>query len=317
MKYTCKTCKYSTDRGDNWARHNNSKSHLKKVLEVTNKKKSYPKVTQKLSEYLEKNIEEPLGTEESKLQDKNDFICPNCKKHFKYKSGLSRHINYRCQINSSNQIIEELKKQNEELKEELKEDREYIKSLVEKNSNITSSAINFSSNAINFSSNAFKYITQNFTNAPLLKPMNNYLAIKNDCGERHLTAFLCDHYNDKTLVKYLGCKLLEYYKKSNPADQSLWTSDCSRLNYIIRSVTENKPEWVIDKKGIQIKTLVVTPLLEHIQSELTQFLGDPTNKDYGARFSTCVCIICDIRNNVISDDLIRYLSPYFHFSQKN
>jgi hypothetical protein len=296
------------------------------VQEFTNRKNSYPKVTRKLPENCEQNIETSFDIDGPNLDDKSEygFSCANCKKKFKYKTGLSRHINYRCQGNPSNELIdelkkqnEELKKQNEEIKEELKEDREYIKSLVEKNTNITSSAINFSSNAINFSSNAFKYITQNFTNAPLLKPMNNYLTIKNDCGERHLTAFLCDHYNDKTLVKYLGCKLLEYYKKSNPADQSLWTSDCSRLNYIIRSVTENKPEWVIDKKGIQIKTLIVTPLLEHIQSELTQFLGDPTNKDYGARFSTCVCIICDIRNNVISDDLIRYLSPYFHFSQKN
>jgi hypothetical protein len=368
MKYNCETCKYSTDRIDNWTRHSNSKLHIKKVQYMTNKEKDkmasstsstcfqpsstcfqpsstcfqpsstcfQPSSTCFQPSSIKLSTTQPVG----KIENDEVFICPHCDKSYGYKSSLLRHIDNcasnsnkgetnivnRKEVNSVKIVIEELKKSNEELKK----DKEYLKSLVTNAGKITATAINATSvannasstalnvtaSAVNSSTSALKYIMQNFTDAPLLKPMDNYLAIKNDCGDQHIAIFICDHYNDKTLVKYLGCKLLEHYKKSDPANQSLWASDCSRLNYIIRSIVENEPGWIIDKKGIKIKKLIVTPLLNHIRTEMEEFVKDPKNLFFSPRFHTCVCIINDIRSNVISDDLIRFLSPYFHFTQK-
>jgi hypothetical protein len=321
MKYNCKTCDYTTDRSSNWARHNNSKTHLKKVQDVTNKENDKKLVGSRAGSRADSDKQD--NTIE---KDNKEFVCPHCDKSFNHKQSLLRHIKHRCTEKKENitnsrcnkkeksNSIEEFEKEKfdyiKDIIEELKKDKEYFKSLVTSAGNITATAVNSSTSAL-------KYIMQNFNNAPPLEPMKNYLAIKNDCGDQHIAIFLCDHYNDKTLVKYLGCKLLEHYKKSNAADQSLWTSDCSRLNYIIRSVVENEPGWIIDKRGIKIKKLIVTPLLNHIRIELEEFIKDPKNLFFSPRFHTCVCIINDIRGNVISDDIIRFLSPYFHFTQKS
>jgi hypothetical protein len=142
MKYNCD---YSTDDRSNWAKHNKTQSHLKNVDDIEklkkekddtkNKKlpKSYQKITQKLPEKLPESY--PTIThastdsllsdvdENERESNKSNFICSNCDKRFKFKSGLSRHINHRCpKINTldesrDDKLIQIIKQQNDLIKE--------------------------------------------------------------------------------------------------------------------------------------------------------------------------------------------------------
>jgi hypothetical protein len=214
MKYTCLVCKYSGDDSGNWFRHINSKKHLKNVEHEENEEKlkkekdiaklknkklpendpkmtrklpmSYPIITHETIDSLLSDFDE----NESESNKSNNFNCRYCDKKFKFKSGLSRHINHRCpKINTldeskDNKLIEIIKQQNE-LINELKNDKEYLK-------NTTSDAIC----AVKYSSVALKFVTENYSNVPLLKTMPDYLAIKKDCGERDLARVYCEFYRE-------------------------------------------------------------------------------------------------------------------------
>ena len=40
------------------------------------------------------------------------------------------------------------------------------------------------------------------------------------------------NYENKNLHKYLGDFIIGHYKKDNPSEQSMWSSDVSRLTYL-------------------------------------------------------------------------------------
>jgi hypothetical protein len=120
MKYNCTSCDYSTDDRSNWAKHNKAQSHLNKVDEVINSKKSLAdnKTTGHMSGHLSGHMSgqqsghmsgHMSGQLSGQLSDtQNDvvnvvnkpkFICPYCDQSFSLKENLSRHKNHRCSKN--------------------------------------------------------------------------------------------------------------------------------------------------------------------------------------------------------------------------
>ena len=45
------------------------------------------------------------------------------------------------------------------------------------------------------------------------------------------------HFKNDTLSKTLGKAIVEEYKKDDLEDQSMWSSDVSRLSFIVKSVS--------------------------------------------------------------------------------
>jgi uncharacterized C2H2 Zn-finger protein len=322
MKYICSDCNYLTDDKGNWSRHKQSKKHLKNVENDINLKKeeseakskdkkvtkSYHKITNSVTSPVTKSYHKITNESSDSEKSNSDteslnndrFNCPHCDKSFSYKSGLSRHINHMCPKNlPDKKLIDVLKQQNEELKK----DKEYLK-------NTTSDAVA----AVKFSTSALSFIMQNYSNAPLLKAMPNYLAIKNDCGERELAVVVCEFYKDGTLVRYLAQFFLDYYKKEKPEEQTFWNTDCSRLSYIVHTIVGDEPSWIADKKGVKLKEQVIKPLFDNIEKELYDFIKNPKNiKDINV-INSCSLLIQDIQSSVICDELIRFLAPHFQLS---
>jgi len=69
------------------------------------------------------------------------------------------------------------------------------------------------------------YIQQNYPNAPVLKGPFDYAKLT--FNDNELIDTLIYKYKHKCLCEYLGDFLVEYYKKDDPSDQSVWHAACS------------------------------------------------------------------------------------------
>ncbi len=71
------------------------------------------------------------------------------------------------------------------------------------------------------------------------------------------------------LLDFMVQTILCYYKKDDPLMQAIWSSDTSRLIFIIKkAVTCDEikvSKWITDKNGVELKRNVVTPFIQHIK----------------------------------------------------
>ena len=180
MKYNCGDCNYSTYDKANWARHNKSKNHLKKVEDVLNSKKL--RADNNLPGHIAGHMTD--NTNEEKL------TCQYCNQSFSSRSSLYRHKNHRCSKNiddnESDDKSKKSKKQLEKENDELRKENEYFKSFAEK-----------SMTTANKSVSALNFVIQNYPDAQLLKPMKDYLAIENDAGEDGLAVGIIELHKKK------------------------------------------------------------------------------------------------------------------------
>ena len=94
---------------------------------------------------------------------------------------------------------------------------------------------------------ALKYANENYKEAPALLPLvdftiNNLSLDKLEDRESILETLI---YNakQKSLDKLLGEHIIKNYKKDDPKKQSFHTTDCSRLNYLVRELFHNALSW--------------------------------------------------------------------------
>jgi hypothetical protein len=120
---------------------------------------------------------------------------------------------------------------------------------------------------------AIKEIRQKYPDAPLLERMNNEIVnqIMNDLFRKgdddyKMCSRILFFYKDKQLVNLISEAILSYYTKLDPKDQAFWNTDTARLNYIIKDTVDNKESWVIDKFGVKMKNLVISPLGDELRN---------------------------------------------------
>ena len=177
---------------------------------------------------------------------------------------------------------------------------------------LTSEALSTTKTSVN----ALTYVTEKFTNAPPLTAMPR-LAIKRHAKEKDLATVLTGCYEDDTHIEYLGNMLVKYYKKKDQDNQSLWNVDCSRLNYIVRTVVGKKESWIADKKGIQLRSFVIEPLLENIKEELSDYMKNPKshNADNFLTLKFCIDLTKDINDNIVCEELVKFMAPHFQLDR--
>ena len=139
------------------------------------------------------------------------------------------------------------------------------------------------------------------------------------------------------LHKYVGKIIVKEYKKENPQKQSIWSSDTSRLNFVIKQmVGENDvSEWISDKSGIKISKYIISPLLDNIKNlmiteakRLTQKAIDMNKRDneyrnyadeseIGKQIISCYEIIGSINKNIMHNEVLKYIAPHFNLVLKS
>lgn len=136
------------------------------------------------------------------------------------------------------------------------------------------------------------------------------------------------YHNENKLDQYIGNFLVKHYKTKDPKQRSNWNSDTSRLTYINRELVNNKPNWVIDKRGVKMTNIIIDPILEYIKklsqteiNELKDELEDEDNEHLRNKIINKMTsfseIIKNINNKVLSKEINRYLAPHLYFDKNN
>jgi hypothetical protein len=120
------------------------------------------------------------------------------------------------------------------------------------------------------------------------------------------------------LHKYLGNIIIDTYKDAeNPENQSVWTSDLSRLSFVIMSkMSTGKKEWVVDKNGIKVTNLIINPLLSKTSKTLSTYIekceelsrGEALNPDYDSDDSNYSKSDKYNKSRMYDEDLVKEMS---------
>ena len=301
-KYICELCNYSSERSSDLARHKNSIKHKNKVLDNIT-------IVQKES------IRDPLETQSKYEKSEVELnTCIYCSQKFKHKTHLYRHQKYRCVIRVETQNI---KKENEELKIQNKK-------LIDTNLN--------NSEVTKKTVNTLTYALKNFQNAPIVgllegKKLDGFIEYDGNT-DKSIEEVIIHHFEYKKLDKFLGDLILKEYIKENPKEQSIWSTDVSRLTFILKQAVKNtnKGKWVTDKKGVDLTKLVITPLVEKVIEMLREYVDDchvlidehreNDNNEIIVRhklkqMERANIVIMNIKLTKMTCSILKYISPYF------
>ena len=314
MGYKCNICNYETYDQSNYIRHKKSKKHLK----IFNNLEHFSTLNKNL-------LPDELPELPGELPEKSKLICKYCKSEFKFKSGLSRHQINRCKLKNNKSIEDnELKEQNKILMEIIRDQSK----IAVNNSEVTKKSMNI-----------MTYALKHFEEAPpigLLEDdqfdeMVKCLVYDND-GERKtdktVEEIITFHHKKGTLVKVLGELITNEYKKSDPKKQSIWSSDISRLTFIVKDIIgkSKKSKWITDKKGIHITQTIITPMLDIVKDRLIAFvdeLGKMVSKSIKecrntenilSKMHDVNVLLVEIKLGKMRMEILRNIAPYFNLS---
>ena len=331
MKYECNCCNYVTYEKSNYNHHLKTNKHLKNVLD------------------FEKAIEN-----NNNINNNKEFTCKVCNKNFKHQSSQSRHektckqknkkhVNHNNNFNQESMLVKENhnfdnilklmeKKTNKQIEEKMEEIKE-IKDTVHENTISIQKLAGEAKNFAQLTMSTVGFIIKFLNDAPVIEKDINYLKIlqfdklKLDYkDDEKIVEDLISFRKHGTLVKYLSDIIISLYKKKDPSKQSIWNSDMTRKNYLLRELVNKKPLWITDKGGILTTDIVIHPLLMTIRELMVNYLRKPfispeqknmTNEVNKRYFNNDILmdIILEIDDNKLHEDISNYLCPYFHFDK--
>lgn len=295
-KFICKPCEYKSDNKSNYNKHMKSSKHYQKSISVV----------------------------DNALNNTQLIQCIICKMTFTRKCSLSRH-NKICMKNAldikQREMDVELEKKKKDLEIEYKD-----KCIADAGKQISElkQYINANKFAPTINISVKKTIQQSFPNAPHIAKLNDYSLIHDD-DEIDFSRDLIYYNEINKLNKYLGDIIIKFYKKNNPKDQSLWSTDTARLTYVIKELLANKSSsWCEDFKGKKIHTYIIEPLLEYIHEYTDTAINDLDDELLGATARECIKIaekqnaLASIRdqtlNGQLKDAITKYIAPSFRFN---
>lgn len=93
--------------------------------------------------------------------------------------------------------------------------------------------------------------------------------------DEQLATILIKKFRADKLEKFIIEGILWYYKKENPKDQSIWSSDTSRMIFLVKVPVGVKKQtiskWITDKNGDELKDYVIEPILDNIKEIFNKY----------------------------------------------
>ena len=342
--YKCEICNYEAKYYSNLFAHNKSKRHLN-ILSLKNEKSETinKKVTIVNSTVNMLPIHDNNNVNNIKNKVEKKYICKNCDFTTIHRSSFSRHskncivkndkkynqINTNQHNNNNNNdddlrvIVKELKIKMEFMERENK----LLNNILENANSVITKTTNLANTNANISMSAIKYANDKFKNTPALLPLENFkinnLDFDNQEDKAQLVEILIYNAKQKSLDKLLGDHIVKEYKKDNPEEQTFYTTDCSRLNFIVRELIENALIWSIDKNGIKICSSIIQPLINKCISALLEYQKILLQTMGTGNFSNrkdvelIIDVIMSIDSGSLETDINRYIAPFFNLNKNS
>lgn len=317
MNYECKICNFQTDKPSTWYSHLKSKKHVANSEIEENKKQKGNKLVEKI--ILEKEIENlknKLNFKEKLIEEKEDKF----KRIIEEKEDKFKKI-----LQEKEETIQVIKEKYSDHIETLKMENEFQKEI-----------INEAGGMIKQTMCSANFVINNYKNAPPLKE-EKYEEILDDT-ERFTNNLA--YYNKNNMVdERLGDIIIKKFKKDDPCQQSFWSTDSSRQNYIVRHhhndekngqhdlkvIVKNKKEneWTRDKGGIKITKMVIDPLLNNVKKLNDEQINNNNQKITNGKISLkkqqpildnmiqLSEINTKIKNDTLAKNINKYIAPYF------
>ena len=334
--YICDQCNYKTTYSGNFCNHKKTQKHLKKeTLKSNTCDENYSRV------HLESTSSLPLVhtktiktiVEGRHNVDKN-YSCKNCDFSTNHKSSFYRHTKTHTKTHNNNlsikleyaekevEIFKKLEKEKSEMLNNFMNNANILLNKAHDNTKITTQAMH------NVSMSAIKYANEKFKNTPALLPLKNFninnLDFNNKEDKKQLIEIMIYNSRHKSLDKLLGDHIISNYKKKKLEDQPFHTTDCSRLNYIVREVEElieNALIWSIDKNGIKICSSIIKPLIKKCINPLLEYqkelLDEMSKGDYTKQpdVELIINLIISIESGILETEINKYIAPYFNLDK--
>ena len=311
--YKCTLCNFNTRKQGNYNRHIKTKKHHQKVNEGVNidniLKNTNPNDSHRT----------PIGLPYDSL--KEQFQCEYCKRNFTRCNNLGRHLKSCTQKQmQENKLEEKISVLNNKLKQTEKESKQF-----REENKYHKQLLNEAGGLVKKSVSALTYLVNNYGSAPTIEMLD--VGDMGDLEENNkkLIEDIMSSYKHKTLDKYLGDSIIRLYKKDNPKDQSIWSTDTNRLTYLIKELMVNDSStWIIDKKGIKTKKYLIDPLLEHIKTLIIFYQKNSINLNTNVVEMEHILeinkrilkLVDDIDDGLVSNNLLKYISTHLFFNDK-
>ena len=308
VQYTCDKCVFSTTRKTEYSRHIKTKKHLEKVKLHHDMSISCPIVVQQIStNYKCKYCENEYASQSSRSKHMKNCINNIAKDISKDKDIEIKDI----QLETLENEVKIIKKQAEEkeqlLKKQAREKEKILKKQLETYEHLIQTM------TTQQTTNYLNYIVQNYPNAPALECKESYEDIL-DANTMKLIDVISMYHYDNKLVAFIGEYIIKIYTKKEPKNQSIWTTDISRLTYIISESCKNGNNWSYDKKGAKIKKLIIEPALQYIRSELYKYCqknGGSTRVSVLKKLIAANSTIQIIDSGELLEKINKFMAPEF------
>lgn len=280
-KYNCDLCEFHTNRKTEYTRHLSTKKHLEKIES--------------------RSTESILNPIKIQHESNNKFVCMHCQNTYSSQSNLSKHMK-KC----ANKVIKE--------KDDCMKDKEIerLQKQVETYENMLKSFT--TPQTINY----FNYICTNYPGAPALKSQKSHVNMIENTME--LIDVVTMYYYDDKLISFIGDYVIGLYKKEKPQNQSIWSTDVSRLTYIISECCIKTKEniWSYDKKACKTKELAIAPALKFLRDNLVEFCQENGGNSESHVLKQLIAAngtIQMIDNGELAMGIAKYIAPKFAISQ--
>lgn len=296
LKYNCENCNFKSTNKKDYSRHIQTKKHLENVDDNP------------ITHVTELDISSTLA-----VNDKV-FICHNCNNSFTRGSSLSRHKKTCMDGKIKDTEVNSLKKENERLQNELEN----------RNKQINTYETMLKSLAAPQTINYFNHICVNYPNTPALESAKSHTNMI--AKSLALIDVISMYYYDdedkkekKKLVSFIGDYVVGLYKKDKPKDQSIWSTDTSRLTYIVsESCAETKENiWSYDKKAFKTKKIAISPVLQYLRDNLFKYYethSGSTESNIIRNMMAALGTIKLIDDGTLAAEIARYIAPEFAVS---
>ena len=139
-------------------------------------------------------------------------------------------------------------------------------------------------------------------------------------------------YESKTIPKFFGTMIIDYFKTTNLEKRQVWATDVSRLSFIVMETINKKgeKEWKNDKSGKKFISLVMAPMLKKVSdllgefvsnqleelSELAQYDSDiqqSKRENMTGEMHMALLIQKQIRDGIFEAPILKHVAPHFNF----